>query len=68
MSLRWLFLMYLRARINTWLNCSEQAVYVNLSSMEKLIIATFSNGKQVRNDVGIPDVLPPDWSQDGAGE
>ena len=55
MSLRWIFFMYLRARINTWLNCNEQAVYIDLSSMEKLIVGTFRNGRQVHNSVSIPD-------------
>lgn len=67
MSLHHLFVLYLRQRINSWLQPEDtHAVWISTSDMNRIILAQFVGGRQVFPASDVPDGVPDDWKNDGA--
>ena len=58
MRLRNIFLMYLKARIMSWLTGTDITSYAYTRDMTQIGLATFSNGRMVISKPVIPETPP----------
>lgn len=58
MKLRTIFMMYLKARIVSWIGTSEITSFAYTRSMQPIGLATFNNGRMVDAAPKIPDSPP----------
>lgn len=58
MKLRNIFMMYLKARIMSWLSNSELTSFAYTTNMQPIGLATFRNGHMVSAEPKIPDMPP----------
>jgi hypothetical protein len=58
MRLRNIFLLYLKARIMSWLTSSELTAFAYTRSMSQIGLATFRNGKMADASPQVPDTPP----------
>lgn len=58
MRLRNIFMMYLKARIMSWISSSEITSFAYTRSMQQIGMATFRNGRMVDATPQVPDSPP----------
>ena len=58
MKLRNIFMMYLKARIMSWLTNTEITSFAYTRSMSQIGMATFRNGRMVVSNPVIPETPP----------
>jgi hypothetical protein len=58
-KLRTIFMMYLKARIWSWLTGQDTTSFAFTRSMQQIGLATFRNGKMMSAAPEIPDTPPP---------
>jgi hypothetical protein len=67
MTLRRIFTLYMKSRLQSWLNESDVCVYTNGPGDSQITLAHFRNGRRVRPqkppEAQVPDYPPPNWNQ-----